>query len=244
MIDLNSENPVPRYARLAQLLRQRVRKGVWKPGENLPRLEDLMKEFDVSRVTVRQAVALIAREGLVIVGRGRGTVVQSQPQSEKHGTILLETSLADLANVYRNDQPTLTLIDEHRGQISQLPSSYGPTVASYRHLRRVHSRSGEPYCVISIHLDEKVFNKAPDRFRTETIIRVLLDMPKVKIARAYQTLRISVADVEIAQLLNLPLNSAVGEVVRVFHDLQGRIMYVAEITYRAEFINFQMELKV
>ena len=51
---LASGNPVPRYARLAQLLRQRIDKGVWKPGEQLPRLEDLMQEFDVARVTVRQ----------------------------------------------------------------------------------------------------------------------------------------------------------------------------------------------
>ena len=48
---------------------------------------------------------------------------------------------------------------------------------------------------------------------------------------------------ETSKLLGLPLNSAVGEVVRVFHDPQGRVMYLAEITYRAEYIRFQMELK-
>jgi GntR family transcriptional regulator len=57
-------------------------------------------------------------------------------------------------------------------------------------------------------------------------------------------LRISVADVETSRLLGVPLNSAVGEVVRVFHDTKGRVMYIAEITYRAEYISFQMELKV
>jgi GntR family transcriptional regulator len=107
---LASGNPVPRYARLAQLLRQRIDKGVWKPGDHLPRLEDLMLEFDVARVTVRQAVALLARDGWVSVGRGRGTVVQARLAQDT--TLVLETSLAGMADAYRTDKPTLTLIDE------------------------------------------------------------------------------------------------------------------------------------
>ena len=238
---LASGNPVPRYARLAQLLRQRIDKGMWKPGDHLPRLEDLMLEFDVARVTVRQAVALLAQDGWVNVSRGRGTVVQARPAQDK--TLVLETSLADMADAYRTDKPTLTLIDEQIAEPPALPADCGPPVAAYRHLRRVHAREGEPYCVISIHLDETVFKKAARRFRRETIIPVLLELPEVRIARAHQTLRISVADVETSKLLGVPLNSAVGEVVRVFHDAEGRVMYLAEITYRAEYIRFQMELK-
>ncbi|MFZ9551519.1 MAG: GntR family transcriptional regulator, partial [Hylemonella sp.] len=48
------ESPLPRYAQLADLLRQRLARGVWKPGELLPTLESLMAEFGVARVTVRQ----------------------------------------------------------------------------------------------------------------------------------------------------------------------------------------------
>jgi GntR family transcriptional regulator len=239
---LASGNPVPRYARLAQLLRQRIDKGVWKPGDHLPRLEDLMQEFDVSRVTVRQAVGLLAQGGLVSVGRGRGTIVQPRLAQDK--TLLLETSLADMSDAYRTDRPTLTLIDEQIAESPALPADCGPPVEAYRHLRRVHSRDGQAYCVISIYLDETVFQKAACRFRRETIIPVVLELPGVRIARAHQTLRISVADVETSRLLGVPLNSAVGEVVRVFHDTKGRVMYIAEITYRAEYISFQMELKV
>ena len=239
---LSAGNPVPRYARLAQLLHQRIDKGVWKPGDHLPAIDDLMQEFDVARVTVRQAVALLARDGLVNVSRGRGTVVQ--PRAARGATLVLETSLAEMAQAYRHDQPTLTLLDETLAEPAHLPAGCGTPVPTYRHLRRVHSREGEAYCVISIHLDESVFQQAPERFRTETIIPVLLELPLVKVARAHQTLRISVADVETASLLGIPVNSAVGEVVRVFHDEHDRLMYLAEVTYRAEYVQFQMALKV
>lgn len=241
MTGLSSADPVPRYARLAQLLRQRIAKQQWRPGERLPRLEDLMAEFGVARVTARQAIAILAQEGWVSVSRGRGTLVQDRAAEGR--TLHLQTSLAALAQAYRNDRPTLSLIDERR---TQLPPSqpYGTPAFAYRFLHRVHSRGGEPYCVISIHLDEDIFRLAPKRFRRETIIPVLMELPQVRIAHAHQTLRIAVADVQTAQLLGMPLHAAVAEVVRVFRDADQRVIYVAEIAYRADFIRFQMDLTV
>ena len=239
---LSLDNPVPRYARVAQLLRQRIDKGVWKPGEHLPKLEDLMSEFEIARVTARQAIGLLAQDGIVSVGRGRGTVVQ--PRTTSGQTLLLETSLSEMANAYRTDRPTLTLIDEKRNALPRLTPNCGPPVEAYRFIRRVHARDGEAYCVIAVYLDETIFKLAPRRFRREIIIPVLLELPDVVISRAHQTLRISVADVETSHLLGIPLNSAVGEVMRIFHDAEGKVMYVAEIIYRAEFIRFQMELKL
>lgn len=237
---LNPSDPVPRYARLAQLLRQRIQKQHWRPGEHLPRLEDLMAEFDVSRVTARQAVAILAREGWVNVSRGRGTLVQDRAAEGR--TLHLQTSLAALAEAYRNDRPSLSLIDERRTQPPPAAHEWGQPASAYRHLRRVHSREGEPYCVISIHLDEDIFRMAARRFRRETIIPVLLDLPQVSIAHAHQTLRISAADVETSRLLGMPVNCAVAEVVRVFRDADLKVIYVAEIAYRADFIRFQMDL--
>lgn len=239
---LTPSDPTPRYARLAQLLRQRIDKGVWKPGERLPSLEALMAEFDVARVTARQAISRLAQEGRVSVGRGRGTVVQPRAASER--TLYLETSLSEMADAYRTDRPTLTLIDERRAAPPPAVLEAGTPVAAYRHLRRVHAREGEPYSVISIFLDEAVFRLAPRRFRRETIIPVLLDHPGVVIARAHQTLSLSAADVETAELLAVPLNSAVGEVSRFFFDAEGRVIYFAEVTYRAEYIRFRMALRV
>ena len=239
---LSLVNPTPRYARVAQLLRQRIDKGVWKAGEHLPKLEDLMSEFEIARVTARQAIGLLVQEGLVSVGRGRRTVVQPRPMSDQ--ILLLETSLSEMADAYRTDQPSLTLIDEKRNALPRLTPNCGEPVGAYRYLRRVHAREGAAYCVIAIHLDESVFKQAPRRFRREIVIPVLMELPNVIITRAHQTLRISVADVETSHLLGIPLNSAVGEVVRIFHDAQGKVMYAAEIIYRAEFIRFQMELKL
>lgn len=234
------DSPVPRYALLADLLRQRIARGVWAQGQKLPSLHALIREFDVARVTVRQAVVLLAREGLLSPQQGRGTFVTGKPAQGRW--LRLETSLRDLADVYRDDKPKLTLIEETSAAPSLQPRD-GRAAASYHFMRRVHSRNGEAYCVISIYLDERVFRMAPRRFRRETVVPVLLDLPRVKIAKARQTLKISTADVEVAGHLDIAVNAPVAEVRRVCTAADGTVLYLGEVTYRGDYIHFEMNLK-
>jgi GntR family transcriptional regulator len=94
---------MPRYAQLADIFRQRIARNRWPRGTKLPTLEALMREFVVARVTVRQAMELLARDGLVSAERGRGTFVTARPSRDRG--LMLETSLQALADVYRNDTP-------------------------------------------------------------------------------------------------------------------------------------------
>jgi GntR family transcriptional regulator len=233
-------SPIPRYVQLADLFRQRIARGLWQAGDRLPTLEALVREFDVARVTVRQAVELLEREGLVLAQQGRGTFVTATPARDRW--LRLETSLEALADVYRYDKPKLTLIEEATGA-PRLEAKEGRPAPRYHFMRRVHSRNGEPYCVISIYLDERVFRMAPRRFRRETVIPVLLELPGVKIARAHQTLAIGTADVEVAGYLGIPVNAPVAEVRRVCSGPDGTVIYLGEVTYRGDYIHFEMDLK-
>jgi GntR family transcriptional regulator len=240
MARLSRDSPLPRYAQLADLLRGRIARGRWKPGDRLPPLPALQREFGVARVTVRQAVELLSRDGLVSAERGRGTFVTAAPARAR--PLRLQTSLSKLADVYRDDKPKLTLIEESAGAPVLAPED-GRPAPRYHYMRRVHSRDGEAYCVISIYLDERVFRLAPARFRKETVVPVLLELPRVRIARARQTLEIGAADVEVAQHLGVPVNAPVAEVRRVCRAPDGTVIYLGEVTYRGDFVRYEMDLK-
>lgn len=233
-------SPLPRYAQLADLFRSRIARGFWRPGARLPTLEELMREFAVARVTVRQAVGVLQQEGLLSAQRGRGTFVTAVPRAERR--LRMHTRLRELADMYRHDRPQLTLIDEAAG-VPALEASDGTPAPRYHFLRRVHSRDGEPYCVISVYLDERVFRRAPARFRRETVIPVLLDLRGVKVAEARQTLTIATADVEVASLLGIPINAPVADVRRVCRDRKGIVIYLGEVTYRGDYIRLEMDLE-
>ena len=231
---------VPLYVQLADLFRQRIVKGVWREGEMLPSLEKLVAEFGVARVTVRQAIERLTRDGLVSPQRGRGTFVTGAPQDDRW--LKVETTLDNLAELYRDTQPTILVIDEST-RTPRLSESDGIAVERYVYMRRVHSHEGRPYCVIDIYLDAAIFTRRPTRFRREAVIPLLLAMPSVQIVTARQTLTISTADLEVAHHLGISVNAPVAEVRRVFTGPGRRVIYLGEITYRGDYVQLEMDLK-
>ena len=231
---------VPLYVQLADLFRQRIVKGVWREGEKLPSLEKLVAEFGVARVTVRQAIERLTRDGLVSPQRGRGTFVTGAPRADRW--LKVETTLENLAELYRDTQPTILVIDEST-RTPRLSESDGIAVERYVYMRRVHSHEGRPYCVIDIYLDAAIFARRPTRFRREAVIPLLLAMPSVQIVTARQTLTISTADLEVARHLGISVNAPVAEVRRVFTGPGRRVIYLGEITYRGDYVQLEMDLK-
>ena len=232
--------PIPRYVQLSELFRQRIYKGQWPPGGVLPTIEELMQEFDVARVTVRQAVAILAEEGLLSPQRGRGTFVTGADATRRR--LRVETTLDDLVAMYSGDRPDHATLAEGLAE-PLLTERDGIKAPKYYHLRRIHSRNGERYCVISIYIDHRVFRRAPARFRRELALPVLTSLAGLKITSARQRLTIAAADVETSRLLSIPLNAPMAEVRRVLCGPDGTVIYVGEVSYRGDYVHLDMDLK-
>jgi GntR family transcriptional regulator len=70
---------VPRYHQIAQALRDRIRSGDIAPGHRLDNQRSLAEEFDVTLMTLRQALEVLEREGLIRRRHGLGTFVAQSP---------------------------------------------------------------------------------------------------------------------------------------------------------------------
>ncbi|MEX2607924.1 MAG: GntR family transcriptional regulator [Kiritimatiellia bacterium] len=71
------QNPLmPKYARTAVHLRDRIAKEEWSVGELLPAVPELQVEYDVSRMTLLRALKHLENEGLLSLEQGRGTFVR------------------------------------------------------------------------------------------------------------------------------------------------------------------------
>jgi GntR family transcriptional regulator len=76
---LNGGAGVPLYKQIAITHAERVRNNELKAGDMMPSEMKLQEEFQVSRVTVRQAIAELARTGNVTARQGKGTFVTVPP---------------------------------------------------------------------------------------------------------------------------------------------------------------------
>ncbi|MCK6547795.1 GntR family transcriptional regulator [Myxococcota bacterium] len=64
------------YEQIADEVRERILKGLLRPGEKLPGERELAGQFGVNRSTVREALKSLSELGLVVVRHGGGAVVQ------------------------------------------------------------------------------------------------------------------------------------------------------------------------
>jgi GntR family transcriptional regulator len=71
------------YRQIADELRESITSGQLGPGAWLPSITRLQQEHGVARVTVRRALELLEREGLVEVEPSYGTRVREVPLREK-----------------------------------------------------------------------------------------------------------------------------------------------------------------
>jgi GntR family transcriptional regulator len=66
---------VPMYSQIREIIRRRVLDGTYAPHSQVPSESQMMEAFGVSRITVRQALADLQREGLIFKVAGKGSFV-------------------------------------------------------------------------------------------------------------------------------------------------------------------------
>ncbi len=86
---------VPRYHQIAQTLRTRIASGELTAGVQLDNQRSLAREFGVTLMTLRQALELLERDGLIARRHGLGTFV-ARPSID-YDILQLRTLAADLA---------------------------------------------------------------------------------------------------------------------------------------------------
>lgn len=72
---INKNLFTPPFYQLATILEKKILSGQLKAGEPLPSENDLGREYELSRATVRKGLSLLAERGLISAQQGRGTFV-------------------------------------------------------------------------------------------------------------------------------------------------------------------------
>jgi DNA-binding GntR family transcriptional regulator len=78
---IDRESVVPPWRQLADLLRERIASGEYRPGSRIPSAASLAQEFDLAPVTVRKAIMQLQGEGLLVSQVGWGTYVAGKSSS-------------------------------------------------------------------------------------------------------------------------------------------------------------------
>lgn len=102
---LNRGGSLPLYYQLQEILKEKIESNVWAPGGSLPPEPELAALFGVSRVVVRQALAILEDDRQIIRVRGRGTLVAAPKLSYRIG------GLSHMLVTPRSDDLVIELMD-------------------------------------------------------------------------------------------------------------------------------------
>ncbi|HVY57886.1 MAG TPA: GntR family transcriptional regulator [Xanthobacteraceae bacterium] len=230
---------MPLYIQVASVLRRRIETKQWHPGQKIPTLVELEQEFQVARVTVRQAVDILRKEGLLRSQQGRGTFT-AEKSADRHWFKLATTWDVLIESIKNNvlkrirvtDAPEFPVLRDGEGQLAD----------RYVFQRSVQYKDAEPYGIVNLHLASDIYRRSPDAFRHHPALPIIAARKDVQIRHAHQTVVIGSADPTTSDLLRIALGAPTAECRCVLIDRHDVAIYVADIIYRSDAIQLHIDL--
>ena len=90
---IDRESKLKLYVQIYTIIKEKIESGEWSAGTQIPTEDDLCKTYDVSKVTVREAIQELVREGHLKRQQGKGTFVL---YSVPHLGLVMRTRLTDI----------------------------------------------------------------------------------------------------------------------------------------------------
>jgi GntR family transcriptional regulator len=230
---------IPLYIQVASVMRRRIETEQWRPGTKIPTLVELEREFQVARVTVRQAVDILRGEGLLRAQQGRGTFA-SEKSADRHWFKLATTWDVLIEQIRHNVLKPIKVSDPPR--FPTLRQGEGEPADKYVFLRSVQYRDSTPYGIVNLHLANAIYRRAPNAFREHPALSVIAGWKDFEIQHAHQTVIIGSADPIGSDLLEIGLGAPTAECRCVLIDGNGVAIYVADIVYRSDAIQLHIDL--
>ena len=230
---LNRRSPIPLYYQLVEQIREQIRAGELAPGAQLPPERVLSERHGISRMTARQAITYLIREGTVISEHGRGTFVANPKLT--YDTVHLLGFTEEI--VQRGGKATSRVLEQ---ALAEPP----PPVARALAL----SAGAEALKLVRLRLDEAmpllletIFVPAArcpglehEDLAGQSLYGVLEQRYGVTMAGARQTLEATVANVYEHELFGVPVGMPMILLEGVTFDIREQPIEYFKAVYRGD----------
>ncbi|HUZ77260.1 MAG TPA: GntR family transcriptional regulator [Chloroflexota bacterium] len=236
-------SPIPLYYQIANVLQARIYSGVYPLGSLLGTEEELARVFGVSRVTVRNAIGVLAELGLVDRRRARGTFISAdirpRPAVQLHGFLEDVLLLGDFGR---------TIAEEHdetpapADVAARLGIAAGLSIFRIRRVRSL-SRSHEPDTWIENYLPLDIGRALdPARLSSDSLIQLLDERPDFHLTAGYETISAVSADSDVAARLHIAPGSPILVLERGLQTAAGRTVDFARFHQRGDRYRYSVRL--
>jgi GntR family transcriptional regulator len=216
---------------LADVVRSELKRlilgGEFAVGSKLPNEDRLCERFGVSRVTIREAVRGLIDDGLVVRRHGSGTYVTRRPLIRNS----LDTNFSYTDHFQASGfKPGRKLLGLRKvGATEDTAEALGvPVGASLIEVRRIRTADGRP-AIYSIDLiPAEILDQPVDRSEFGGSLYRILTAAGHPISHAEAVLTPTVADRELARLLDVSPGTPIQHLRQEDYDVSGRVVMVSD----------------
>jgi GntR family transcriptional regulator len=231
----------PRYQQLHRLISDAITSGTMVTGDRLPAERELAELADISRVTVRKAIAQLVADGLIEQRKGAGSFVRdATPKLEQS----LSTLVSFTENMASRGMTSSSLVLSSGLFTPSSTEMFALGVSSVDRVARVNrlrSVDDKPIALEHSSLPQDILPK-PEKIQT-SLYEVLRQTGKAP-TRAIQRVTAVNATAHDAELLELREGSAVLKIERTGYLGTGRPIEFSSGLYRSDIYDFVSELRL
>ncbi|MQR95162.1 GntR family transcriptional regulator [Fictibacillus phosphorivorans] len=238
MIDKTS--PMPLYFQIEEAIKQKIDKGEWESETMIPSEREFAENYEVSRMTVRQAINNLVNEGYLTRRKGKGTFVSAKKIEQK--LLGLTSFTEDMKS--RGFRPASRLI------------SFQKTTAENRVAKALEIKEDQ---VIYEIKRVRLANDIPMAFETTYVPADLLELNESHIKQgslysevenagfvidyATQSLEASISREAESEILEITKGAAVLLIKRQTYLTTGRPLELVQSVYRGDRYKFMIDMK-
>jgi GntR family transcriptional regulator len=235
-----SKGAAPLYHQLKQILKKEIEEESFVKGDIFPCEKDLMNIFEVSRTTVRQAIADLTNLGYLRGERGVGTIVTFSKINER-----LKSVISFSEEMRRHG---IIMSTSHCKIDFEIASKYiaqqlGVTVGEkVIHLIRVRCADGAPLVYSNTYLPGNLDLPLEESNYDASLYEFLKKEKNILVTATNDTLEAILADEEIAKFLKIELNTAVFKRTRKGFDQFGKQVEFSLSYYPGDKYKYNIDL--
>lgn len=239
------KNSSPLYTQLKNILIKQIKENQLKPGERLPSERELCEKYNVSRITVRQALAELENDGFIDRSHGKGTfVAQSKVEQELLTITPFQNSLLSRGMTPRTKHLDTKIIPNsyHLSRVLEIPLSEEIVEITLLGLGDdMPMAFYTSYFAASLGI--KIIDLTRERIDQNlsfTTLDLYKDIPGIKLGVVNQTFEASIADAYIANILEIKKGSPILIVESIIYSGEDMPLEYKNAIYRGDKYKFSV----
>ncbi len=239
-ITIDKNSPLPMYHQLKQGIIELIKAGELERGTCLPSENELAREYKISPMTVRQAMADLVNAGYIYREKGRGTYVAERPV--KHKLERLTSFSEDIAERKMTPGSRILLIETVPPPPEVLARVELPDRVMMTHIQRIRLFDDKPVGIHSVYLREIPIER--EELERHQSLYKLLEARGIQIKEGEETIEAVAAARYFADLIpGVQVGDPLLQTTRFSWNSSGEFIEYGKAQYRADLYQYTIRLK-